>query len=198
MDTSKIFGQPNSFAIQYRPNNNKLTIDSADNFAFCHLIIDKRTIGYSTETCYLPTWVCFLTDKRNFIEKNRNDLFPKEFEKLSDREIFESILKANQLEEEFHADFLYLPQLTTDIWYRHSFQLDETIDAFLFYYYIKANQIKFLIEDRSKKEDRNKRSNDFIFASADIDNFFKTVDETITFLVNTYPHLTDNVSKGDT
>ena len=77
--------------------------------AICHLVIGNSLIGQTDEECYLPTWLFSLSDRLNRIVDTKASLFPKEFEGLTDREIFEIILKANQLDEEFHPDFLYLP-----------------------------------------------------------------------------------------
>ena len=100
---------------------------------------------------------------------------------------------ANQEEENFHKEFLYLPKLENSIWSNHKFDLDETIDAYLFYYYVRNNEIKFLIEDGSKSQDRNIRSQNFIFFAVDLDKFFKTIDEATSFLVYKYPYLKDQV-----
>lgn len=185
----KTFGDPRTFAINYRPNYEGKTEEAKASLAYCHLIVDNRLIGYYTEVCYLSTWFYSLTTNREFIEKNKNDLYPKKFENLNDREIFESILKTNQSEEDFYNDFLYLSQLDSKIWYKHSFRLDETIDGYLFYYYVKDSQITFLIEDRLDGDDRNSRSYNFIIHSVDLDFFFQTIDRTTSFLSNTYSYL---------
>jgi hypothetical protein len=162
--------------------------------AICHLIIANNLIGQPDEECYLPTWIFSLSDRRNRIVDTRHLLFPKEFEGLTDREIFEIILKANQLEEEFHPDFLYLSQLDNEIWSRHSFTLDETVDGYLIYFYVKGNQIRFLIEDETESLESDYRSYKFIFHSVDFDFFIKTIDQAIEFLMQQYPYLKDNVS----
>lgn len=160
----------------------------------CHLIIGNNLIGQADEECYLPTWLFSLTDRRNRIIDTKHLLFPKEFEGLSDREIFETVLKANQFEEEFHPDFLYLPQLDNKFWSDHHFTLDETIDGYLIYFYVKDNQIIFLIEDETERSESDFRSYKFIFHSVDLDFFILTVDQATEFLVQQYPHLKDNVS----
>ena len=160
----------------------------------CHLIIGNNLIGQADEECYLPTWLFSLTDRRNRIVDTKHLLFPKEFESLSDREIFEVILKANQLEEEFHPDFHYLPQLDNEIWSRHSFTLDETVDGYLIYFYVKDNHVIFLIEDETERTDSNYRSYKFIFHSVDFDLFVSTIELATNFLVQQYPYLKDNVS----
>ncbi len=162
--------------------------------AICHLIVSDNLIGQPNEECYLPTWIFSLTDRRNRIFDTKHLLFPKEFEGLTDREIFETILKANQLEEEFHPDFLYLPQLGNEIWSRHSFTLDETADGYLIYFYVKDNQIRFLIEDETESLESDYRSYKFIFHSVDFDFFIKTIDQATELLVQQYPYLKDNLS----
>ena len=162
--------------------------------AICHLVIGNSLIGQTDEECYLPTWLFSLSDRLNRIVDTKASLFPKEFEGLTDREIFEIILKANQLDEEFHPDFLYLPQLDNEIWSRHSFTLDETVDGYLIYFYVKGDQIRFLIEDETERNKSNYRSYKFIFHSVDFEFFISTINQATEFLVEQYPYLKDNVS----
>lgn len=80
-------------------------------------------------------------------------------------------------------------------WERHSFFLDETIDAYLFYFYVKNKKITLLIEDNSKILSGDERSHDFLFHSVDLDHFIKTIKEATGFLLRQYPYLEKNVSK---
>src|SRR5688572_9914374 len=193
MDTSRMFGNTDTFAIRYKFNEDAKTVEAAESLAYCHLVVNDNLIGNLDEVCYLKTWAYYLTDQKEFIKQNKNDLFPKQFLNLTDREIFESILMANQEVEDFHNGFLYLPKLDNSLWSKHKFDLDETIDAYLFYYYVRNTEITFLIEDRSKSQDRNIRTEKFIFSSVDLDTFIKTIDETISFLILKYPYLKENV-----
>lgn len=162
--------------------------------AICHLIISNNLIGRPDEECYLPTWFFSLTDSKSRIADTKHLLFPKDFEDLSDREIFEIILKANQIEDEFHPDFLYLPQLDNRFWRDHHFTIDETIDGYLCYFYVRNNQITFLIEDETESLDNDCRSYKFIFHSVDLDFFINTVDKATEFLLQQYPYLKENIS----
>jgi hypothetical protein len=194
LETSQTFGDKRQFAIHYRPCPDTYNYSPNDKMAICHLIIDNTFIGRSTEECYLPTWIYSLTDRRKRIADTRHLLFPKEFETLATREIFETILKANQLEEEFHPDFLYLPQLENELWSRHSFDLDETINGYLFYFYVKDSQITFLIEDETGSLENDYRSGKFLFFTIPLELFFQTVDEATAFLIERYPYLKESVS----
>lgn len=194
LDTSQTFGDINEFAIHYQTCPDSYNYARASKMAICHLIIGNNLIGQPEEECYLPTWIFGLTDRRNRIVDTKDLLSPKEFEGLTDREIFEIILKANQLEDELHPDFLYLPQLDNEIWSRHSFTLDETVDGYLIYFYVKGNQIRFLIEDETGRQKSDYRSYKFIFHSVDLDLFINTIDQATEFLVQQYPYLKDNVS----
>ncbi|HEV9037768.1 MAG TPA: hypothetical protein VGQ51_14135, partial [Puia sp.] len=61
--------------------------------------------------CYLPTWYFSLVRVKQRITQIKDSLFPSEFKGLSQREIFEIILKSNQFGSEYHPDFLqWLPQ----------------------------------------------------------------------------------------
>ena len=194
MNTSKTFGDRSKFAIHFRTCPDKYNYSPNDKMAICHLIIDNNLIGNPAEECYLSTWLFSLTDRRKRIADTNHLLFPKEFESLTNREIFEAILKANQFEEEFHHDFLYLPQLDNEIWSRHSFTLDETIDSYLFYFYVKEKEITFLIEDETGSLENNYRSGKFLFHTVPLELFFSTVDEASIFLTERYPYLKENVS----
>ncbi len=194
LNTSLIFGDRNNFSIHYRTYPNEYNHTSTDLMAICHIIINNTLIGQPDEACYLPTWLFSLTKRKNHIIDTEHLLFPKAFEGLSNREIFETIFKANQLDEEFHPDFLYLPQLDSVIWSNHSFTLDETIDNYLFYFYVKDNQITFLIEDETGSLKSNQRSYKFLFHTILLDLFFRTVEEITVFLTQHYPYLKDNIS----
>jgi hypothetical protein len=191
---NKIVGDPGIFAIQYQPFPNNANYEPSAKMALCHMIINNQLIGNPIEECYLPSWLFNLTDRRNRIDQQRHYLFPKEFEELSDREIFESILKSNQLEEEFQADFLYLPQLTNEFWNAHHFTIDETIDRYLIYFYVRNDRITLLIEDDSKVKGDMERSFQFIFKTLDLNSFIRTIDEMTYFLLEQYPYLQQNVS----
>jgi hypothetical protein len=194
LDTSQIFGEKSKFAIYFRACPDKYNYAQTDKMAICHLIISNNLIGQPDEECYLPTWIFSLTNRCNRIVDTKHLLFPKEFNGLSDREIFEIILKANQLEDEFHSDFLYLPQLDNKFWSDHLFALDETIDGYLIYFYVKDNQITFLIEDETERIESDYRSYKFIFHSVSLDLFVDTVNQATEFLLQQYPYLKDNVS----
>ena len=194
LDTSQIFGEKRKFAIYFRACPDKYNYAPTDKMAICHLIISNNLIGQPDEECYLPTWIFSLTNRCNRIVDTKHLLFPKEFNGLSDREIFEIILKANQLEDEFHSDFLYLPQLDNKFWSDHLFSLDETIDDYLIYFYVKDNQITFLIEDKTERIESDYRSYKFIFHSVSLDLFVDTVNQATEFLLQQYPYLKDNVS----
>jgi hypothetical protein len=194
LDTSQTFGEKSKFAIHCRPCPDEYNYAPTSKMAICHLIVSDTLIGQPEEECYLPTWIFNLTGGRNHIVDTKHLLFPKEFEGLTDREIFEIILKANQLEEEFHPDFLYLPQLDNEIWSNHSFTLDETVNGYLIYFYVRGNQIRFLIEDETERVESDYGSYKFIFHSVDFDFFISTVDQATEFLVEQYPYLKDNIS----
>jgi hypothetical protein len=194
MDTSKIIGDKSKFAINYRSESEIITYSPNNQMAICHLIIGNNFIGRPDEGCYLPTWLFSLINLRNRIVDTYHLLYPKEFDGLTDREIFETILKANQIEKEFHPDFKYLPQLDEKIWYNHSFTIDETIDAYIIYFYVKDNQITFLIEDDIEGNESEYRSYKFIFQKVDFDQFISTIDETKDFLIQQYPYLRNNVT----
>ena len=62
-------------------------------------------------------------------------------------EIFELLIKANQLEEEYDPQFLYLPVLKPEVWIDCCVRLDETIDAFIIFVIESEGEVKFLWQD---------------------------------------------------
>ena len=66
--------------------------------------------------------------------------------------------------------------------------------GYLIYFYVKGNQIRFLIEDKMERMESDYKSYKFIFHSVDLDFFISTVDQASEFLVEQYPYLKDNVS----
>lgn len=193
-ETLKTFGNPRTFAIQYKPEDNG-TVDANSKLAYCHFIIGNTFLGHTDEICYLSTWVFYLTDVRNSIEQSQEQLFPKEFFNLSDREIYETCLRSVQSEEEYHPDFLYLPRLGMFVSRQHQFTMDETLDGYEIFYYVKANKLTFLIEDCLGMGYETRRSFKFVFSTVALNDFLETVNEAIVFLTKTYPYLTDHISK---
>jgi hypothetical protein len=182
----KIFGDTHLFAIRYVacPGNSK----HDQKFAICHLVINNVILGDITEECYLPTWFFQITNHRDFIKKHKDNLYPNAFSGLSDREIIALVKKSNQLADDFDKNFLYLPQLTSELWQRHLFQLDETIDAFTICYYVAGNSVKFIIEQNwPKREDIGQTS--VTYASIELNYFLSVLDDLIDFLERTYPYL---------
>ncbi len=155
------------------------------------MTIDNTVIGDPQEKCYLPTWFFQITKIRDFIKENSADLYIHDFDNLTSREIFELVVKANQIDEEFDSKFLYLPQLENEVWQRHYLTLDETINDFEICYYITNNEIKFIIK-KWKPEEPDEERSEFLLKSVDVNNFFSTLDETIDFLEKTYPYLANH------
>jgi hypothetical protein len=194
LDTSQIFGDIGDFAITYSPCPDSYGYEDKDKFAICYLVVKGNYINRQGNECWLSPWLYHLTDRKKQIDETRELLFPKEFKGLSDREIFELILKANQLEEEFHPDFLYLPQVDNEIWSRHQFELYETTDGYLSYFYVKDNKITFLIEDDTENEINVERSYKFIFHTVDLAYFINVINDLTNFLIKTFPFLEGQIS----
>jgi hypothetical protein len=76
----------------------------------------------------------------------------------------------------------------------HHFPIDETIDSYLIYFYVRNDRITFLIEDDSIVKDNSDRSFQFIFKTLDLNLFIRTIDEMTYFLLEQYPYLQQNVS----
>jgi hypothetical protein len=182
----KIFGNKNTFAIVYKPNNKPVIGNYG--FPYCHFILNNELIGYEDECCFLSTWAGSLLYLKEHIEKKQTCLREPEFEGLSDIEILELIEKANQLEEEHKIEYLHLPKLNSDVWYKYRVNLDETIDRFFFILLEENNALKFICEDFENKK--------IISALTTHQHFYKTVDECLDFLIETYPNVLESLKKS--
>lgn len=190
MDILHQFGDPAKFAIRYCPVPELYNYRDIDKMALCHMIIDNIVIGNPDEECHLPSWYKHIVEARDFIKANKDDLYRREFDRLTDREIYELILKTNQRQNLFDKNYLYLPQLSHGLWQRHLFRMDETIDAYIICFYIKAGQITF-IADKWWIQGHGRNKKRFIFKTVPLASFLKTLDDTIYFLELCHPYLTE-------
>jgi hypothetical protein len=176
----QIFGDSNSFAIQYRPE--------ADRYAYLHLILGNKFIGAKDEYSLIGTWVLMMKHLKESIQKNWVNLEHPIFKSLSDKEIFELVSKANQLEDEFNPLYEYLPHFESEFWGRHFVSLDETIDAYLIVVIRKGVNLKYIWEGwRSPcpPEQINKTYS----VEVPLNFFNSTVDDCLSFIEKTYPEL---------
>ena len=185
METPQTFGKKQEFSIRHRRISN-LESSNDEKMAFCHLVVGGMLLGDVNEECYLPTWISKIIGIRRRIENTKDQLFPIEFHEMNDREIFESILKSNQLTEEFNIDFSYLPQLDLGIWNRHNFSIDETIDKYQICFYVKEECLTFLINKRVGYSNTDSKNDLFVSVNLQVDRFLKTVDEATDFLRISY------------
>jgi hypothetical protein len=183
MEVPLFFGNQ-EFGIQYRFDEN----GDPDKLMYCHLVIGNNLMGHPDEVCYLPTWYSAMRRNRVRIAQNKDLLNPTEFGNFSEREIFEMILKTNQLESEFLPDFLYLPHLSIDGYRNHMLHIDETIDRYLICYFIKSENLTFLIEDLTEVHG-NGRGGKFSFHTVPLQHFLETVDLACNFLAERYDYL---------
>ncbi|MFK7001933.1 Imm42 family immunity protein [Flavobacterium oreochromis] len=136
------FGDKNNFAIRYVQGHT----DKSKNYfyASCHLVLNGQIIGDIDEICFLNSWKTSVQDFKERIKNDFDLLWHPEFNNRTDTEIFELILKANQLKEEYNPQFAHLPVLENEIWSNCHISLDETTDAFLIAMIKQNEQIKFL------------------------------------------------------
>jgi hypothetical protein len=140
-------------------------------------------------------FVIYLTDEKNRIEQDTANLFANEFTNLTDREIFETCLKSTQLEEEeVDSEFRHLPRLHWQTSRRHQIILDETVDGYYLFLYVKGGKITFLIEDLLGLGHQIKRSYKFIFKTATLAEVLETINKAVASLTQTYPYLTESIS----
>ena len=188
MQSSLIFGDESKFAIRYSECSVEYNYDHESKRAILHMVLNNTTVGNQFEECYLPTWYYKVVKFRNFLDQNRDSLYPEQFRGFDDRQIFELILKSNQLSDDFDKYFLELPQLDNLIWLRHHLSLDETIDAFTTCFYVRDNIITVIIENWWPKENNLNRSN-ILISKVDLDYFLRTLEEATEFLKSKYSYL---------
>lgn len=140
--TETYIGNPNTFAIRYVPGY----VDKSKKYlyAYCHLVLAGQIIGEKEEICFLNTWLYSIKILKDLITKDYSSLCHSEFVSRTDREIFEMIWKANQLEEDYSQVYKYLPVLEHKFWVNCSVSLDETTDAFLIAMVGYDNKLKFI------------------------------------------------------
>lgn len=137
-------GDKNTFAIRYQPSY--VHTGSENYYVFCHLVLSGQIIGDVDEVCYLNSWKSSLEYLKDRIKYDFSSIGHTEFLNRSDREVFELIWKANQLEEEFKEEYNYLPVLNNEVWSNCRISIDETTDAYLLAMTEADGKIKFLWE----------------------------------------------------
>ncbi len=178
----RFIGNPDVFAIAYCewPKEYGESISNGYHFIISYWVIDNNVI--SNMSCSLVNRLYDkLTSNSEFIRKNQNSLYIKEFDGLTNSEIFELIMKSNQLEDEYDPQYLHLPVLENEIWSRHTIFLDETVDGFTICYYVKNDEINIIIKDYE--------DNRIISQTMPINTFLNTIDEFVSFLLEKYPFL---------
>lgn len=149
--TMPFFGDENTFAIQCSANEQ----NPSDEWIHirCHLILNGQYIGDPEETDVLDVSVGHLERLQNQIKGDYGTLIHPLFQSLSDEEIFELILKSNQLETEFDPKFSYLPALEQEgLFGTHHFIVGESTDAYFLVVIEQSEKVKFLWRNLRLKE----------------------------------------------
>ena len=136
--TVEYIGENDGFFIRY------LLIKNDPNFAFCHLFLNGQIIGDQNEACYLVTWLSSMRNVKERIADNSKLLYHREFFNRNDQELFELILKSNELKKDFNIEYDYLPVLENEVWNNCHISIDETTDAYLIMMLEIDDKIKFL------------------------------------------------------
>jgi len=138
------FGDRSTFAIRYVPGY--VYKNSGHYYAFCHLVLGGQIIGDPEESCFLSTWKNSLQRFKDQIQNDFHSIAHSEFSNRSDKELFELVWKANQLEEEYKQEYNYLPVLDNKVWSNCHISIDETTDAFLITMTELKGRIQFIWE----------------------------------------------------
>ncbi len=137
-----IFGYQNTFAISCKlpeyinPNEQVLIL--------CHYLVAGDFIGNEDEPDLLGT--CAGDLKRALVKLCDLQAAGHEtiFDGLNDLEALAIVRKANQLEEEFEPNFLYLPQQPETFWYAHQLWLAESTDKAQVIVFNYAGRLKII------------------------------------------------------
>ena len=182
----KFFGDKNAFAILFRPDQ-EFKDEKQHALPFCHFIFNHKIIGDKNEPCFLGTWASSLLYLKNQIVLKKDCLTEPEFEKLSDLEIFELLLKTNQDEADFKENYKHLPRLAEDIWYKYRVDMDETIDRYSIFIVEDNNILKFLWRNHTRK-------NAILgVMTTTHEQFYDTVDSCLDFLIKEYSSVIGNL-----
>jgi hypothetical protein len=176
----KIFGDKNTFAIAYKADKKYVT-GKKHAVPHCHFILNNQLIGQKGECCFLGTWASSLLSLRDKISQKTGCLTEPEFKELSDLEVFEMIEKSNQLEDEYKSEYLYLPKLPDDIWYKYNVRIDETIDRFSVKIIESNGLLKFLWRDCTIGDEN------LGIASTSHAHFIQVIDKCLDCLMEAYP-----------
>lgn len=136
------FGDKNAFAVRYEPHY--INGDFQARYAHCHFVFNGQIIGLLQEPCDVLTWMAGVQYNLNKIKAEPSVLSHSELYSRTDTEIFELLIKANQLEEDYTPEYSHLPALDNRIWSNCSFTIDETIDAYIIFMVEQHDMIKFI------------------------------------------------------
>lgn len=142
MEGERYFGNKDGFAIRYKPFYREGILDS--KYAYCHFVLKGQVIGELKECCYISTWMASAFCELEKFGAIPSVFYSPEFENRTDVEIFELLIKANQLEEEYKPEFYYLPVVDGMLWDNCILWIDETIDAYLIYKIEMQGKIRFI------------------------------------------------------
>lgn len=189
MDILHQFGNPAKFAIRFKPCPVYYPYAQQDRMALCHFIVDNVIMGDPDEECRLQDWYECLVKARNFIAANHARLYRKEFDRLNDNEVYQTILKCNQKERFYNKRFLHLPKLDFGVWQRHLLRMDDSLDANLICFFIKNDMIRIIADKWWSKRRRRRRKNNLIFKAVPLHAFLTTLNDAIHFFEVFYPYL---------
>jgi hypothetical protein len=141
-----ILGDPAVFAISYIPE--PVISSSKHVYAYCHLILGGEFIGTEDEYCLMGTWLHKFEHLLDRVVKE--NLSNPLFSTLTDQEIFQLILKSNQLKREHDPAYAYLPVWPSGKWSLHTVLLDETIDSYIIQIVEQEGRLKFIWRKEEK------------------------------------------------
>jgi hypothetical protein len=139
----KLFGNKETFAIEYRPD----TVSEKYAYAFCHLYLGGKRIGNQEENCLLSTWYCYFKHQIHRIQRQEGQLRSPFFEGLSDQEIFDLIF-----EEYDNTTHCFDTEVVADLVRKHAIRIDETIDGYNIAVIEENGYLKFMWVSRGRYE----------------------------------------------
>jgi hypothetical protein len=135
-----IFGEIQSFALECETPANVRPLKQPN--ICCHMIVGARVVGDPNDIELVGLYEGDLKRMLDRVLHLRAVGHDFSIDGLSDREVVELVLKANQLEDEFDPKFIHLPQLESKFWYTHQLFLATTTDQDFVGVFNSRNNIK--------------------------------------------------------
>lgn len=174
MNNSYDFGNRSTFGIRYIPG--WATKIESKAYANLNLFLGGEFIGNPKEVAYVPIWHNYLGN----LLKNLNEFSEKlnwsVVQQMSTEKQFNTLIKSNQLTDEFDPKYFDLPILDSNYWICSKLVLDETIDDYLIFVVPYKEDLKFIWTNETNEEQIKSITVNRNFVFSIIEECLETVD----------------------